>query len=631
MKKIKFLTIIATFLFISVFGTVTVFPQTTEFSYQGFLSDNSALANGNFDFEFRLFENQNGGIALAALPRPAVMVTNGVFSVVLDFGAFPAANRYLEIGVRPAGGGSFTTLAPRSKILSTPFSTNALNAANAVNSTNAVNAANANTATTANNALQLGGVNANLFVQTNDARLSDARNPLPNSLNYVQNRTTQQTAANFNISGNGTAGGTFSGNIVNAATQFNLGLNRILSNGGIATNLFAGINAGGANTTGFSNVFFGAGAGEQNTTGQFNAVFGVNTATTNTTGSKNTIIGTFADVGAGNLNNAAAIGYQAFVESSNSLVLGGVIGKNGAMSDTNIGIGTTTPGATLDIEGALLNNPPNIPNLRLTNFGRYSLIRGRSASGTRTAPAAVFNGIPLFVITADGYTGSAFTGLGQATIQFNAAENWTATANGTAIKFNTTPNGSTVEALRMTIDNNGFVAIGDFSPARKLDVDGIIRVGNTTGTIGCVEDRDGTVIAGTCSSDLRFKKNITSFGSVLNNFSKLRPVNYFWRADEFADQKFGTKQSYGLIAQEVETLFPELVSTDEKGFKAVNYSKLPLLTIQAVKELKADNDALKKQIEEQRKQFALQQRQIDELKNFVYRSQFRKTKKGGKR
>jgi hypothetical protein len=48
-----------------------------------------------------------------------------------------------------------------------------------------------------------------------------------------------------------------------------------------------------------------------------------------------------------------------------------------------------------------------------------------------------------------------------------------------------------------------------------------------------------------------------------------------------------------LIAQEVEAVLPELVTTDEQGFKAVNYSKLPLLTIQAVKELKAENDDLK--------------------------------------
>jgi hypothetical protein len=225
------------------------------------------------------------------------------------------------------------------------------------------------------------------------------------------------------------------------------------------------------------------------------------------------------------------------------------------------------------------------------------LIRGRQARGTRANPTATLNNDALMTITSDGYTGSGFSDLGMASIFFRAAQNWTSTANGTAIEFGTTPNGSTVEQVRMRIEQNGNVGIGTVSPDQKLDVSGNIRIG--TGTSGCVEDRDGTVIAGTCSSDLRFKKNITPFGSILNNFSKLRPVNYFWRTDEFTDKNFGTNQSFGLIAQDVEALFPELVTTDEKGFKAINYSKLPLYTIQAVTELKAENDALKVQVKQQ--------------------------------
>jgi len=502
-------------LVITALGFSAVFSQTTEFSYQGFLSDNSASANGSFDFEFRLFDVSSGGSALATLQRSNVPVTNGVFNVVLDFGAFPAANRYLEIGVRTTGGGAYTTLAPRSKILSTPLATNANNAANA------------------NNSQQLGGVAASQFVQTTDARLSDARNPLPNSTNYIQNRTTVQTSANFNINGNGTLGGTLTADIVSASTQFNLGLNRVLAKVG-QNNLFLGTLAGSANggiqntllgdsagrdNTGNENAFFGFVAGQLNTTGTNNTFLGSRSGMGNTTGSNNTFAGYNSDAGSNNLSNATAIGANAFVEQNNSIVLGSINGVNGATVSTDVGIGVTMP-------------------------------------------------------------------------------------------------------------------------ARKLDVNGIIRVGSTTGTVGCIEDRDGTVIAGTCASDLRFKKNITAFGNVLANFSKLRPVNYFWRTDEFSEQRFGTKQSFGLVAQEVEPLFPELVSTDEKGFKAVNYSRLPLLTIQAVIELKAENDALKQEVEKQQRQFALQQKQLqqqktelDQLKQFVYRRpavKF-KSRKGGKR
>ena len=103
---------------------------------------------------------------------------------------------------------------------------------------------------------------------------------------------------------------------------------------------------------------------------------------------------------------------------------------------------------------------------------------------------------------------------------------------------------------------------------------------------------------GTCSSDRRLKRDITPFGPVLNQLTALQPVHYFWRAREFPDRHFGSSQAAGLIAQDVEQVLPELVETDSDGYKAVNYSKLPLLTIQAMKELHAENEGLKARISE---------------------------------
>ncbi|PYS38568.1 MAG: hypothetical protein DMF71_16650, partial [Acidobacteria bacterium] len=59
--------------------------------------------------------------------------------------------------------------------------------------------------------------------------MTDARSPTANSSNYIQNGTNQQATSNFSISGDGTAAGTLSSNIVNAAKQYNIGGNRILS------------------------------------------------------------------------------------------------------------------------------------------------------------------------------------------------------------------------------------------------------------------------------------------------------------------------------------------------------------------------------------------------------------------
>ena len=153
----------------------------------------------------------------------------------------------------------------------------------------------------------------------------------------------------------------------------------------------------------------------------------------------------------------------------------------------------------------------------------------------------------------------------------------------------------------MLFRSSGFVGIGDWTipggtptAADRLQVFGDIRVGDS-GTNGCVKNFAGTQLTGTCVSDRRFKRNITPFGSALNQLTALQPVHFYWRAAEFPDRHFGETQAYGLIAQDVERIFPELVVTGEDGFKQVDYSKLPLLTIQAVKELKAQNDDLRSQ------------------------------------
>ena len=111
---------------------VVASAQTTEFTYQGSLKDGANVANGNYDFEFRLFAVDTGGTAIGTLQRLNVAVTNGIFSVKLDFGTqFTGANRWLEIAVKPAGGGGFQQLLPRVSVSSSPYSIRSLNAATA--------------------------------------------------------------------------------------------------------------------------------------------------------------------------------------------------------------------------------------------------------------------------------------------------------------------------------------------------------------------------------------------------------------------------------------------------------------------------------------------------------------------
>ncbi len=141
-------------------------------------------------------------------------------------------------------------------------------------------------------------------------------------------------------------------------------------------------------------------------------------------------------------------------------------------------------------------------------------------------------------------------------------------------------------AVRMTRDTAGKLGIGTTSPLEKLQVAGNLRVG--TGTNGCVRDADATVIAGTCSSDARFKRDITAFPKVLNRLAQLQPVHFFWNTREHPERGFGESLSFGLVAQEVERIMPRLVTEQDDGYKAERYNKLPLLMLQGIKELKAD-------------------------------------------
>src|SRR5437763_4984328 len=109
-------------------ATSSALAQGTAFSYQGRLQDSGANANGSYDFQFTLWDALNGGTqqpqpSPVTVTKSGVAVTNGVFTVQLDFGAsaFPGADRFLETSVRLAGGGAFTILSPRQPITSTPY------------------------------------------------------------------------------------------------------------------------------------------------------------------------------------------------------------------------------------------------------------------------------------------------------------------------------------------------------------------------------------------------------------------------------------------------------------------------------------------------------------------------------
>lgn len=89
------------------------------------------------------------------------------------------------------------------------------------------------------------------------------------------------------------------------------------------------------------------------------------------------------------------------------------------------------------------------------------------------------------------------------------------------------------------------------------------------------------------SSDRRLKRDFAPLSSSLEKFSHLNGYHYYWK-EKSRDQSLQT----GLIAQDVEALFPELVKTDAEGFKSLNYMGLIPHLIESVKELAKHNAKL---------------------------------------
>jgi trimeric autotransporter adhesin len=98
-------------------------PVGTAFTYQGRLTDAGNPASGAYDLQLALFDAASGGAQVGAtLTRDDVVVTTGLFTVSLDFGAvFAGSKRWLEIRVRPgASTGAYTTLAGRQELTPSP-------------------------------------------------------------------------------------------------------------------------------------------------------------------------------------------------------------------------------------------------------------------------------------------------------------------------------------------------------------------------------------------------------------------------------------------------------------------------------------------------------------------------------
>jgi hypothetical protein len=385
--------------------------QTSSFTYQGKLADAGVAADGVYDITFKLYDASANGTQVGTdVVRDNVLVTDGIFSVDLDFGATAFADggsRYLQIEVRPgASSGAFTPLVPRQPITSAPYSVKTTNATTA----DGLSSACISCVTDTNIATVGAGKITGVVAQSNGGTGLSTPGAAGNFLrsdgtswtsspfqasdipiltgSFILNSTSTQPTSNFSISGTGRA------SIFNALTQYNIGGQRALySSGGNlfvgggsgtsntgAANSFLGANAGFSNTDGFSNSFVGNSAGSLNSSGSNNSFVGSLAGSSNTTGFGNSFFGSSAGV-----NNDTA-GFNSFfgwetgrqtTTGSNNSFFGMRAGYGNTTESENsyFGSGTGNSGFANSFFGATTGS---------SNTGSYNSFFGRAVGSANT-------------------------------------------------------------------------------------------------------------------------------------------------------------------------------------------------------------------------------------------------------
>ncbi len=217
----------------------------------------------------------------------------------------------------------------------------------------------------------------------------------------------------------------------------------------------------------------------------------------------------------------------------------------------NVWIGTTNPWVKLEVAGSVRGNS-NGWSLRIDTGNWYVDIGPQNANWSH-----------FMTDRASFY----FNKDVQSAVGFNAGYIWT---------WNTPAGGAIF---------SGDVWIGTSSPSYKLHVSWTAAWTSWTNL-----------------SDQRYKKNIETIENPLDIISKLRWVTFDWRKDEFKNKNFTSGQKVWFIAQEVEGVLPQVVTTDKEWYKWVEYANLTAVLVEAVKELKKQNEILKAEKDSEVKQ-----------------------------
>ena len=314
-----------------------------------------------------------------------------------------------------------------------------------------------------------------------------------------------------------------------------------------------------SNTTGNLNIAIGGNSLRFNTTGETNTALGISSLYSNTTGNWNTALGGSSLVANTTGANNTALGASS-LQYNTTGIFNTVIGK-----EAGYGVSGSS-----DISY----------NVLLGSKAGYSLLTGGD----------------LNTIIGSSAGDNITTGANNIILGYGAGGNITTGAINIILGYNLdapSATGSNQMYLGGVIYGDlstGNIGIGTTTPNDRLDVAGDVDA------TGCFQNNDTGTIGGTCLSDERFKEKITAFSGSLDKLNQLKPVRFDWRED--GPNVSGEHGSgVGLIAQEVEKVLPHLVVEGADGYKRVRYDiELQMHLIEAVKELKTENDMLKERL-----------------------------------
>ena len=372
--------------------------------------------------------------------------------------------------------------------------------------------------------------------------------------NYIPLWTSGTTLGNSNIYQSGTNLGIgtttpgssldVAGNInVGSANSYRIGQSPVVSISGTG-NLFLGAEAGGSNTSGYDNVFSGSGSGYNNSTGSYNTFSGFQAGYFNTTGGGNTFNGFAAG-----LNNTTG-GQNSF------------FGLKAGLSNTS-GCCNTFIGYT-----AGFRNQSGFGNTFIgyatgnQSTGDYNTFSGSDAGYFNTTGSNnVFSG---FYAGAGNTAGGANVYIGfEAGLSNNGTDN---IYLGDAAGYGIT-------------DENNTMRLGYPSSISSTYVAGIYGV-NISGVAVQINSKGQLGVVG---SSRRYKEQIQDMNDRSSQFMRLRPVTFLFRPEYSEGPR---KLQYGLIAEEVAEVYPELVAYGIDGQPySVRYQLLiPILLNEAQKQ-----------------------------------------------